>query len=527
MKTLPLGPFLGINTRLPDFALHVADKGDFLRAADNVLIDNAGTIKLRPADRLVQSMAGAHSWHASTAVSGYLVRGGVMYSVDLQAGYSETLFKVLSNDSPVSWLILSGDIYWSNGTDSGRIRSGVNYPLGLPTPDAPSVGATAGTLSPGWYQVALSYSNTMTGEEGGVSASTNVELAAGGGLSISIPSVSAGATTVNIYVSATNGGVLTHHASVTGSGNVIVSAPVVTGREANQRFEKPIPAGSGLFEANGRLCSIVGSRVYIGLPWRHGYYIPTEGYLDFPAAVSLGVSCQSGTFIAADKTYFFPGDLGDVQDQVRDALPYGAVPGTAFQYPDKSLVGWFGAQGIVLASPDGQVNTVMSDNLKLIPPANGYSALLLSDELRKVVSCGWCLNLNTLAATTYSDFNYTSTSGGYGTKADGFYRLEATGSVAWSIDLGKINFGVENEKYLPAVYAGYASDDLAILTVTLPDGSSYDYDARSCSDNLDVHRFDTGMGLRANWFGLSMSRTNTTFILASVSFAPAVSTRRI
>ena len=47
MKTQNLGPFLGINNRLPDFALHVDQKGDYLSAADNVDIDNTGRIRRR------------------------------------------------------------------------------------------------------------------------------------------------------------------------------------------------------------------------------------------------------------------------------------------------------------------------------------------------------------------------------------------------------------------------------------------------------------------------------------------------
>ena len=53
MKTLPLGPFLGINNRLPDFALHKPKVGDFLRLAVNVDITNSGNIKRRKATALL------------------------------------------------------------------------------------------------------------------------------------------------------------------------------------------------------------------------------------------------------------------------------------------------------------------------------------------------------------------------------------------------------------------------------------------------------------------------------------------
>ena len=61
MKTIPLGSFLGINNRLPDFALHVDKTGDYLRAADNVDIDNRGNLHRRKASELVQAMTDAHS----------------------------------------------------------------------------------------------------------------------------------------------------------------------------------------------------------------------------------------------------------------------------------------------------------------------------------------------------------------------------------------------------------------------------------------------------------------------------------
>ena len=61
MKTQQLGPFLGINNRLPDFALHVDKTGDYLRSAVNVDIDNKGNLHRRKVDTLLEAMADAHS----------------------------------------------------------------------------------------------------------------------------------------------------------------------------------------------------------------------------------------------------------------------------------------------------------------------------------------------------------------------------------------------------------------------------------------------------------------------------------
>ena len=64
MKTLALGPFLGINNRLPDFALRIRTRqlsGDFLRSAINVDVDNSGNLRSRRATERTTVVAGAHS----------------------------------------------------------------------------------------------------------------------------------------------------------------------------------------------------------------------------------------------------------------------------------------------------------------------------------------------------------------------------------------------------------------------------------------------------------------------------------
>ena len=49
MKTIPKGGFLGINNRLPDFALHKDKVGDYLRDASNVDVTDSGHLVRRKA----------------------------------------------------------------------------------------------------------------------------------------------------------------------------------------------------------------------------------------------------------------------------------------------------------------------------------------------------------------------------------------------------------------------------------------------------------------------------------------------
>ncbi len=523
MKTTPIGPFIGINNRLPDFALHVKDRGDYVRAADNVEISNAGTVHSRKVPELIQAMTGAHS-----LFNDLYVRSSVLYRATFSP-FAETLVKLLVSNARMSYCVINGDTYYSNGTDSGRIAAnGTVYPWALPTPSAPAVAPIAGTLFKGRYQVAVGYANAATGEEGGVSASTNYELSADGGLRITLPAATTGATHINVYVSSVNGSIPFLQTTVaTGTTTVDVTART-DGREANQRYEAPLPAGTRLFEFNGCLCSVAGRRLFIGLPGKYGYYLPVFPHPTFPAEISVAVGAQMGFYVVADKTYFFAGTDPEKVDIVRDVLPYGAVPGTEFVVPNDATVGWFGEKGIVIATPDGQAAAVMADSIDLTPPASGFSIVLETRGYRRVVSCGWCLNLETKAATTYSGWDITSASGAYGTKADGIYALEGDGNADAYVDFGKVNFGYENLKHLPACYATVASETPVMLRVTTPGGDEYDYLARDCDPALRVQRIDPGKGLRENYYGLKLMNTEgSDFTLASVSFAPVASGRRI
>jgi hypothetical protein len=527
MKTIPLGPFLGVNNRRPVFDLHIDKVGDFLASGNNIDIDNAGNIHRRRATMLTSGTPeNSHSLHMTGATTGYLVIDSVMYAVTLPT-YTQMLFKVLTSNAAVSWIAIGDDLYYSNGTDKGRIAAGVWYPLGLPTPSAPTLSVIGGNLLKAHYKVSVAYYNDVTGEEGGISPAASTELSATGGIRVAIPASVPGATHINVYLSNANGDVAYWLATVAVGTAIYDCIALPTGREAAQRFEIPLPAGI-LFTSNNRLCSIVGNRIYIGLPWRHGYCLAVDGYLDFTAPVSLAVENQGGTYICADKTYWFPGDLGDVQGSVTDVFPYGAVPGTVFHVPDKEVVGWFGSMGIVLADTQGGAVAVMNDNIDQTPPATGTAAVFQSNGYMRVASCGWCVNLENKAATSYSDWDFTSISGGYGTKADGIYLLDTDGPVDAMAGFGKLNFGTEARKYLPAVYLGVNCDDPMQLRVQAPKDTDYTYDARGSGTDMQIQRVDPGRGLEANWFDLSvMNQNGADFTLASVSFAATASSRRI
>jgi len=524
-KTITLGPFLGINNRLPDFALKT-DVGAYLRSAVNVDITNAGNIVRRRGAVLLQAMGNAHSLKMATDTTGFMVRGSVLYGITLPA-YTETLLTILASDANMSYAQVGADWYYSNGTDIGRVNAGVRYPIAMEPVAAPALATIGGSLQPGQYQVGVSYVNATTGEEGAISDLAYKELTTLGGIRVTLPGVLTGATHVNVYLSESNGTVQMLHSSVVTATATIDLTTLATGRAASGRSEDVLPAGT-LFYSNGRLCSFSGSTVYVGLPFRPGYYLPLSGFIPFTDPVTIAISNEAGTYIAAEKTYFIPGDLHDTSEQVRDVLPCGAVPGTTFAVPHKKTIGWFSKRGFVLIGADGTIDTSMSENVDITPPVLGFVNVTESEGIRKAAGCGYAINLENKAVTTYSDWDFTSASRKYGTKADGIYQIDTADVVSATVSFGKHDFGSEMRKTMPAVYLGAKSGAALNMRIKTPEGMDYTYQARSFSTDLQLHRVDPGKGLRANWFDLELTNTaGGDFTLATLSFLPKETTRRI
>ena len=245
--------------------------------------------------------------------------------------------------------------------------------------------------------------------------------------------------------------------------------------------------------------------------------------------MAIVIPAQNGIYVTADKTYWLAGqDLADVQ-MIQDVLPYGAVTGTGFSVPNKPVVGWFGERGFVLADINGQVTEASAENVNVTVPVSGSSTVLEEGGYRRVLSCGYCMNLENLGVTRYdANYNFNSFSRGHGLHTDGLRKLTGgSGKVPAFIDLGEDNFGTENIKRIPALYLGASSSEVLNVQLVTP-RHDYTYRARSCSDELKIHRVDPGRGLRSNWFNITVSNTDgSNFTLASVSFAPIDSARRI
>lgn len=524
MSTIKFDRFLGINTKLPDYGLTSTDRrqpGRWLRDAVNVDFRNDGSIVRRRSFDLIGGTNGAHS-----IFEDLLVRDGQLYRFTLSP-YTQTFVKLLSTNSPMSYCRIGDSIYMSNGVDALRMRNnGEVVSWAVPAPAAPIVTQLDGELSPGRYGVQMAYC-TDEGEEGVLSEVTWVETGEvlSGGFRVALPPEIANAAMVSVYITGNDGAVPLLAASVPCSDITLDIVARPTGRQAHRRIESALPAGTKLFNANGRLCSVSGNRIWFSVPYRAGYCEAGSGYVEFESDVKIAVCAQNGVYVAAGNTHFLRGSDIAKAEFVQDVLNYSAVPGTEFEHPDKPLVGWFGDDGLVLAGPDGSVEELMADKVEVSAPGRGHSLITHNREMTIVVSCGWAVNLSSGAVSRYDEMILSSNDDVAAT-ASGLVTF-GDSPVDAVVDFGQEDFKTENEKFMPTAYIGAASDGPLALNITL-DGETYSYDARGYSERLNIERIDPAKGLRSNWFNLALvNPEGVDFELASIYFAPAASTRRI
>lgn len=533
MKSARIDRFLGMNTRLPDFSLVVRDVGRYLAGAKNVVFNKDGSVEARPSIEQIAAFTGAHSLYENM-----FVRGGALYTFTVApGGYAERFVKLLSTNERMSYAKCGGMVFMSNGVDRlRRTAAGEFVPWALEAPAAPTATAVSGGMPRADYQIMLAYANQD--EEGCMSPATLVSNVGvlSGGLLIDTPPGVPGATHVNVYVSGVNGNVPMFYRSVPIGETKCEVTELPTGREASRQIEAPLPAGTSIFEYNGRMFSVLGDTLYVGLPYRHGYYLPAEGFIRFTEDIQLAIGNQAGIYVAtSERTVFIIGADPTKAENIVDAQPYGAVPGTEFNHPTDPNVGWFSAKGFVIGDNTGQIKELMTQTIADVGHGGGASTVITTElydgaKTYSVVGCGWIVNLDSGAASRYEDASgvFNSASGGKVMTASGLCDLAGTSYAPAMIDIGNEDFDSEHEKHMPAVYVGAKSDAPLTLTVKLTNGTSYDYPARSFSETLGVHRVSPGKGLRDNWFGLSLNNgEGGKFFIASMSFGDIATKRKV
>ena len=297
----------------------------------------------------------------------------------------------------VAYAAVNGDVYWSNGSEKGRVRmGGVPVHWGLPLPAQPtlSVAFSGGGLWAGTYQVCTTYVDEDS-EEGGACAAQTVEVAEGDGIAVTVSAPQAPAVRTIVYVTGANGEDFTRTYSLAGAATVTVTAADIGRgmRLETQHLRAPSP--STLVRVfNGRIYGARDEMVWFTEPLRYSLARPSQGVYLYPTHPTLLEPVRSGMFVGgAFGVYFLAGrdpyDATQIAVSAKAPIPRAVtrVPGDWLGQSDSSLPAWWTQDGgMQVGMPDGTVQDMTADRLGI--PQFQYGAMLVRERegMRQVVS---------------------------------------------------------------------------------------------------------------------------------------------
>jgi hypothetical protein len=400
-KPETLGPFaLGANNRRGERDLLTKD-GRFTAAAVNVDFDDAGRIKRRDGYAPAMSLTDAHSaW--SDGVRAFVIDAGVLYALNLRAvPPTKQALHTGVGVRHASYVAHDGAHYMSNEDVLLRIdQDGVTAPLALPQPTSSAL-PTTGILPAGTYRIAVGYKDSSGAAHAAPDVS-QVEVTQGGISLAGLPSSYPPGASLVVYMSEADSAAMFEVLLIsTPAATVDIRAPLALGAEAFAVLKHPMPAGSNLCTHGGRLLVAVGNAVFYSEPFSHHLTKLDENYLLFEAPVTLVVAVGTGVFVAADQTYWFPGDPATTEPIAQ--LPYGAVPGTAAPIPHQNKCSWMTPRGIVLGDQSGEITNVQEHNYVVHRARAGAALFSEKDGMRQMMATLFGTEQTTTAVSSFMD----------------------------------------------------------------------------------------------------------------------------
>lgn len=396
MTDITFRAFSGINNLLPPERIRsLATQSDAtceLVAASNVDIDNSGRISRRAG--IEQKVAGAaHSLWSNGDLCVFVQGNRLM---QLQPDFSTNVLAAgLIEDMPVAYVEAAGNIFWTNGLQSGSFVNSKGRPWGMPTPEAPFAFPIVGNLGSGDYQYAMTYRRT-DGSESGAGMASRISLTDNSGLHVEWripqdPTVSE----VVIYLSEPNGEQMYQAiiAPVADTAADITSAVLATPL-ATQWLDAP-PAGQVLAHYRGRIYIAAGSVLYatvaLGYEW-----VDMRDYVAFDdSAIRIVAAVESGLFVGTEKGIYFLGgtEFGEMTlvTQMQDvsavmgslAIVDGKDATGKDELSGKQLALFTTSAGIVLGMPDGSLVNLTSDRYRFVSGKRSAAIFRFQDKLNQ------------------------------------------------------------------------------------------------------------------------------------------------
>lgn len=385
MKPISLFPLAGIDQEGADEALQVRGQvpRTYVRDAVNMSIAPTGGASLRPGARVVTAQPYANLWQNPLHGDAFATLGGQWGRVSPADWSFEALLDV--GPGQVWHTVLNNEVVASTPRGLVRFDGQRAQLLALPTPGAPMLGISAGSLDAGSYSVAVSW--LRGGMESAPSAISSVVLEAGQGISAALPwCLEPDVTHARLYVTRTGGGVLGRGEDYAiSTTQVDLPALPAVGSPPPFRHMSPMPAGRYLAYWRGRL--LVATANVLRFSQALAYHVHDErhDFVQLPQRITFVQPVDGGIWVGQhDHVLFLRGAAPDELTVERKACA-APVPGSASAAP-ADLLGelgqggaggavWLARNGYVLGSAGGQIQEIHAGRLNAVHGTRGATAL--------------------------------------------------------------------------------------------------------------------------------------------------------
>lgn len=377
----------GVNNIAPDYALPTDQYGKqiHLRAAINIDFLDNGQVRSRKGKQRVYTGATHSFW--SDGTTALFVENGVLKR--LETNLTGTALRSGLSNARMQYHPINGEIYFSNGIDSGIYRGGSVREWGVENPPSPPTAVSANGLLPnGRYQLICTFVN-LYGEESGCMQASAYDVTTGG-LTVTLPQpISAEVVKINLYATPPDGDQFYLSAVAAINQTIPLIDEPVYGRTLRTQFCKKMIPGELLEVYRGIVYAAVGNIVWHSEPFNYGLYKPAKNYMPMPAEVTVMGATQNGLYIISDSTRYFAG-TGPADFVAQEAAPYGAAKYSAVSMKDGLSVVWRSQRGISRGDDGGgTIVNLQEDRVYPEQVTQGTTLIREQDSLKQIVSVGF------------------------------------------------------------------------------------------------------------------------------------------
>lgn len=368
-----------------------------LAIADNCQLDATGKLSRR-AGRTLKLSGNFHAlWSDGTQT--LVVQDSNLLRIN--ADYTTTLLRSgLTAGLRMAYSAINGQVYYSNGLQTGVIENGASRSWGIDPPTwQPAAAVTVGKMFAGVYQFAMVFLRA-DGQQSGTGLAESVTVPAdGGGIAFSQIPVSADPGVVGkaIYLSTANGDVLYRALTLANAATSVTYANDGTDLQSplDTQFLQDAPASHIIAYYRGLLYVAVENLLFYSEPFGLELF-DLRKFFAFSSKIAIVAPVEDGLYVATEnETVFLPGRNPDELTRIKKA-DYGGLPGTLAYAPSKlvdkngsasdpPVAIWLSPRGVITAMNGGVLRDMTEGHYTFTTPGNG-AAIFLNGNKQYIAS---------------------------------------------------------------------------------------------------------------------------------------------